>query len=219
LPGPEPTAQVCNSPEVRVTMRVVTMPMIVLASSALAACVAQPAPGPQVFALPGPGKSSEQFQADNVRCQQVAANTAGPLTPAQAAAQSGVGTAAVGTALGAATGALVGSAAGAAGAGAAVGAGAGLLAGSAVGAGAAQQSAAALQNAYNLAYAQCMSAAGESVPNLATLPAGYPADTYPAYGYAPPVYGYVYPPPFYYYYGAPIFIGGGWGWGWHRWRH
>ncbi len=184
----------------------------------LGACAVQPPEGPRVAAMPGPGKTYEQFQADNMRCQQAGAQAAGPLTPAQAATQSGVGTAAAGTALGAAAGALIGSTAGAVGAGAAIGAGAGLLAGSAVGAGNAQQSAAALQHAYDVAYVQCMSAAGESVPNIAARPAGYPAGAYPAYSYAPPAYGYAYPPPYYYYYGPPVFIGGGWGWGWHRWR-
>jgi hypothetical protein len=203
----------------RKIMRIVSTALTVVASLGLAACVAQPPEGPQVVAMPGPGRTLEQFQADNVRCQQAGANAAGPLTPAQAATQSGVGSAAAGTALGAATGALIGSTAGAAGAGAAIGAGAGLLAGAAVGAGAAQQSAAALQHAYDVAYVQCMSAAGERVPDLSAMPAGYPAGAYPAYGYAPPGYGYVYPPPYYYYYGPPVFIGGGWGWGWHSWHH
>lgn len=199
-------------------MRIVVVASTIAASLGLAACVVQPPSGPSVAAMPGPGKTFEQFQTDNARCQQIAANAAGPLTPEQAATRSGVGTAAAGTALGAAAGALVGSAAGSAGAGAAIGAGTGLLAGSAVGAGAAQQSAAGLQRAYDIAYVQCMAAAGEKVPDLSQMPVGYPPDTYPAYGYAPPTYGYIYPPPYYYYYGAPVFIGGGWGWGWHRWH-
>jgi uncharacterized protein YcfJ len=200
-------------------MRIVAASLVVAGSLGLAACAVQPPEGPTVAAMPGHGKTFEQFQADNERCQQVAAQAAGPLTPSQAATQSGVGSAVAGTALGAGAGALVGAAAGGAGVGAAAGAGVGLLAGSAIGANAAQQSAASLQRAYDTAYIQCMSAAGNKVPDLATRPAGYPADDYPAYSYAPPVVGYVYPPPYYYYYGPPVYFGGRWGWGWRRWRY
>ena len=94
----------------------------------------------------------------------------GPLTPAQAATESGVGSAAAGTALGAGAGALLGAAAGAAGAGAALGAGVGLLAGTAAGASAAQQSAAQAQRRYDITYIQCMKAAGNKVPDLTALP-------------------------------------------------
>ncbi len=199
-------------------MRVVAASLVVAGSVWLSACSIQPPEGPAVVAMPGPGKSYEQFQADNARCQQVGAQAAGPLTPAQAATKSGVGSALAGTALGAGAGALVGSTAGALGTGAAVGAGVGLLAGSAAGAGAAQQSAAGLQRAYDIAYIQCMSAAGHKVPSLAAMPPGYPAADYPAYSYAPPLVGYAYPPPFYYYYGPPVYFGGRWGWGWRRWH-
>ncbi len=199
-------------------MRVVPASLAVAASLGLAACAVQPPEGPRVAAMPGPGKTLEQFQADNGRCQQVAAGAAGPLTPGQAATQSGVASAAAGTALGAGAGALVGSAAGAAAGGAAVGAGVGLLAGAVLGSAAAQQSAASLQHAYDVAYMQCMSAAGHKVPDPTAMPAGYPADDYPAYSYAPPMVGYVYPPPYYYYYGPPVYFGSRFGWGWRRWR-
>ena len=202
-------------------MRHIAASLAVASTIGLAACVAQPPPGPSFAAMPGPGKTFEQFQADNVRCQQAGSQAAGPLTPTQGAAQSAVGSAALGTVLGAGAGALIGSTAGAVGAGAAIGAGAGLLAGSAIGAGAAQQSAAQLQHAYDITYVQCMSAAGEKVPDVAAggyQPGGYPPGAYPAYSYAPPAYGYAYPPPYYYYYGPPVFIGGGFGWGWHHWR-
>ena len=199
-------------------MRVVAASLAVVGLLGLAACAVQPPEGPRVAAMPGPGKSLEQFQADNARCQQVGAQAAGPLTPGQAATQSGVGSAVAGTALGAGAGALLGSAAGAVGGGAAIGAGVGLLAGSVLGTAAAQQSAAVLQHAYDVAYTQCMSAAGHKVPDLTAMPAGYPVDDYPAYSYAPPAIGYVYPPPYYYYYGPPVYFGGRWGWGWRRWR-
>jgi hypothetical protein len=199
-------------------MRFVAASLVVAGAIGLSACAVQPPEGPQVAAMPGPGKSYEQFQADNARCQQAGSQAAGPLTPGQAATQSGVGSAVLGTALGAGAGALIGSAAGAVGAGAAIGAGAGLLAGSAIGASNAQASAASLQHAYDVAYVQCMSAAGEKVPDPSATPAGYPSGAYPAYSYAPPAYGYAYPPPYYYYYGPPVYIGGGWGWGWHHWH-
>jgi hypothetical protein len=157
-------------------MRIAATSLAVAGSLGLAACAVEPPAGPSIAAMPGAGKTYEQFQADNARCQQAGAQAAGPMTPGQAANQSAVGSAAVGTALGAATGALIGSTAGAVGAGAAIGAGAGLLAGSAVGANNAQASAGSIQRAYDIAYAQCMTAAGEKVPDLTAgpPPAGYP---------------------------------------------
>jgi hypothetical protein len=195
-------------------MRTIAASLVVAGSLGLVACAVQPPEGPAVTAMPGPSKSVDQFQADNARCQQFASQAAGPLTPAQAAARSGVGSAAAGTTIGAAAGALFGSAAGAAGAGAAAGAGFGLLAGTALGSAAAQQSAAVAQRRYDVAYIQCMKAAGNEVPDLTVMPVGYPADDYPAYGYSPPAIGYVYPPPYYFYYGPPIYFGAHWGWGW-----
>ncbi len=193
-------------------------PLALAGAVGLTACTVEPPVGPSFAAMPGQGKTFEQFQADDMRCRQVAAAANGNVTPGQAAAQSAVGSAAVGTALGAAAGALLGAAGGNAGVGAAVGAGAGLLTGGAVGAGSAQMSAAGMQRNYDITYAQCMAASGESVPNPSAPPP-------PAYGggyYAPPVV-----------YGAPVYVappvmsfgfgwGGGWGgwgggWGWHRW--
>jgi outer membrane lipoprotein SlyB len=200
-----------------VTMRFIATLLAVAGSLGLAACAVQPPEGPSFAAMPGNGKTYDQFQQDNARCQQNARYATGPVTPTQAANQSAVGSAVAGTALGAAAGALVGSTAGAVGTGAAVGAGVGLLAGSAIGASNAQASSASLQRTYDINYAQCMAAAGEKVPDLTAGPAAYPA---PA-GYAP-AYGYAYPYPYYgpaYYYGPPVAVGVGFGWGyggWHR---
>lgn len=199
-------------------MRVAAAWLAVASSLGLVACAAQPPEEPTVAAMPGSGKSLDQFQADNARCQQVASHAAGPLTPAQAATQSGISSAVAGTAIGAGAGALLGSTAGAAGVGAAAGAGFGLLAGTALGSAAAQQSAAVAQRRYDVAYIQCMKAAGNEVPDLMAMQAGYPADDYPAYGYSPPAIGYVYPPPYYFYYGPPIYFGAHLGWGWRRWH-
>jgi outer membrane lipoprotein SlyB len=206
-------------------MRVVATSLAVAGTLGLAACAVQPPVGPSFAAMPGNGKTYEQFQADNGRCQQTAMQATGPVSPGQAANQSAVGSAVVGTALGAGAGALIGSAAGAVGAGAAIGAGAGLLAGSAIGANNAQASSAGLQQRYDVTYAQCMAAAGDKVPDMNGGGGAYPAAGYgyppygygyPGYGY--PAYGYGYPAPYYGYdgyYGPSVVIGGGWGGGWH----
>jgi len=161
-------------------MRVVTTSLAVAGALGLASCAVQPPVGPSFAAMPGAGKTYDQFQADNGRCQQAASQAMGPMSPAQAANQSAVGSAVIGTALGAGAGALLGAAGGSAGTGAAIGAGVGLLAGSAVGANNAQASAATLQQRYDTTYAQCMTAAGNSIPPPPP-PYGY---AYPAY--APP---------------------------------
>jgi hypothetical protein len=199
-------------------MRIVATSLAVAGTLGLAACAVQPPEGPSFAAMPGNGKTYEEFQQDNARCQQTAMQSV-PYSPAQAANQSAVGSAVIGTALGAAAGAAIGSVGGAVGAGAAVGGAAGLLAGSAIGANNAQASSAGLQQRYDVTFAQCMAAAGEKVPDLTANSGGYPAPA--AVGYAP-AYAYpaYYPPP--YYYGPPVAVGigfgwgGGWGGGWRR---
>lgn len=189
---------------------------------ALGACAVAPPSGPTVMALPGKGKSMQAFQQDDYACRQYAFAETGGTTPAQAANNSGVGSAVVGTALGAGVGAALGAVGGNAGAGAAIGGATGLLAGGSIGANNAQASAANVQQRYNMAYTQCMYSRGNSV-EAAPPPSGYAG--YPGYGYPPP------PPPGYYPYGpayyAPppaygpslsIGIGGGWGDDWHH-RH
>jgi hypothetical protein len=174
-----------------------TRPLVLLGALALGACAVAPPTGPSVMALPAKGKSFEQFQQDDATCQQYASARIGYGSPQQAANNSAVGSAVVGTAVGAAAGALIGAAAGNPAVGAAIGGGSGLLLGSAVGTSNAQLSGAALQHRYDMAYIQCMSAKGESVPMTASRPA--PA-AYPGYGYRPypgyyPAYpGYYYPP-------------------------
>jgi uncharacterized protein YcfJ len=195
-------------------MRYVATSLAVAGTLGLAACAVEPPQGPSFAAMPGNGKTYEEFQQDNYRCQQTAMQSV-PYSPAQAANQSAVGSAVIGTALGAAAGAALGSVGGAVGAGAAVGGAAGLLAGSAIGANNAQASSAGLQQRYDVTFAQCMAAAGEKVPDLtANSGGGYPA---PAVAYAP-AYGYpaYYPPP--YYYGPPVAVGVGFGWGGGYWR-
>lgn len=153
---------------------------------ALGACAVQPPSGPSFTALPGRGKTFEQFQVDDASCRQYSSLQSGGTAPGQAAQQSGVATAVGGTVLGAAAGALLGSIGGNVGAGAAVGAGTGLLLGGATGAGNASDTANSTQHRYDSAYSQCMYAKGNQ------LPAGPTYVPVPVYA-APPgyvTYGY-----------------------------
>src|SRR5271166_647398 len=194
------------------------IPLVPGIALALNACVVAPPPGPSVMALPGQGKNFEAFQQDDVACRQYAWQQTGGASPGAAASQSAVGSAVAGTALGAATGAAIGSASGAAGAGAAIGAGAGLLAGSAIGANNAAAAYGGVQQLYDISYAQCMTAHGNSVQ---AAPTGYAAYPYPSYASPYPYYpSYSYPYPYAGYYGpawyAPsiaLGFGGLWGWG------
>lgn len=189
--------------------------LTLLVPLSLAACAVAPPSGPSVLALPARGKDLATFQAEDANCRNYAQAQIGG-TPAQAANQSAVGSAAVGTALGAGAGALLGSAGGALGAGAAIGAGAGLLAGSAIGANNAQASAGSLQQRYDNAYTQCIASTGNSVQ----APPAPLVTAYPGYGYGYPYAYPAYPYPYYGYgpYFAPSVSFGfyrGWG-GWHR---
>ena len=161
------------------------------ALAGLSACAVTP-DGPSVMALPGTGKSFDQFKADDASCRNYAYQQVGGVTANQAAANSAVGSAVVGTALGAAAGAAFNG-----GTGAAVGAGVGLLAGSVVGAGNAQASGYGSQRRYDQAYIQCMYASGNKVPMVnRTMSAAPPPGAY-YYNYAPP------PPPPGAYYAPP----------------
>lgn len=182
-----------------------------LALLALAGCAVAPPPGPSVMAMPGQGKSFEAFQADDAACRQFGQQQAG-VAPADAANQSLLGSAVVGTVVGAAAGAAIGAAVGNPAAGAAIGAGSGAVLGTGAGLGAAQYSGASVQQRYDMGYAQCMSAKGESISQPPVAPAAYapPPAPYPypyaAYPYYPAYYPYYYPG----YYGPRVVIGGRW---------
>jgi hypothetical protein len=124
----------------------------------LGACAELPT-APSVMALPGTGKTFDQFETDDANCRHFAFGEVGGVSANQTATNTALGSAAVGTALGAAAGAAFNG-----GPGAAVGAGAGLLAGSAFGAAAARGSVYDAQRRYDHAYLQCMYANGERVP-------------------------------------------------------
>jgi hypothetical protein len=140
---------------------------------ALGACTTLPE-GPSVMALPGTGKSFEQFRGDDGSCRQYALQQLGGTTPNQAASDSTVRSAAVGTAVGALAGAAINGRSGAA-----AGAGAGLLVGTAAGAGAGEASAYGAQRRYDHAYIQCMYAMGHRVPVYGRFSGEVPRPSYP----------------------------------------
>ena len=159
----------------------------------VAACTTIPT-GPSVMAMPGTGKSFDQFRADDADCRQYALGQVGGATANEAAIDSGVKSAALGAVVGALAGAAMGGHQGAG-----VGAGVGLLAGTAAGASAGQVSGYGSQRRYDHAYIQCMYAKGErvpvsgrmtSAPERAVNPPLAPANTFP-----PPPPGYPPPPP------------------------
>ncbi len=172
------------------TMRVLSVSSSALAGLvALSACTVAPPPGPSILAQPGQGKSFQQFQIDDGKCRNYAAQANGGVTPGEAANRSGIGSAIAGTLIGAAAGALLGGGRHA-GYGAAVGAGGGLLLGSAIGSGAAERSGASFQANYDRAYAQCTVASGNYIQQP---PA--PVFVTPAPVYVTPAPVYVAPPP------------------------
>jgi len=140
---------------------------------AVTGCAVAPPAGPSATALPGPGKSLDQFNNDDTACRNYAADRT-QNAPAQAAAASNNANASIaaGTLIGAGLGAALGSINGQAGTGAAIGAGTGLLAGASVAGDQAQGAADDLQAQYDRAYAQCMVGNGEAIQGA---PGGYAA--------------------------------------------
>src|SRR6185312_13246974 len=176
-------------------MRVIRLGAAAVAVLVLGGCAVAPPVGPSVAAMPGQGKTFEAFQADDVACRQYAAQQIG-IAPQDAANQSLFGSMALGTVLGAAAGAAIGAAAGNPAMGAAIGAGSGGVLGTSYGLGAASYSGGSVQYRYDSGYLQCMSAKGESVPQLPTPQTAY-APAYPAYAY-PAYYSYYPYYPYYY---------------------
>jgi hypothetical protein len=129
-----------------------------LALASLAGCASMPT-GPSMMALPGSGRSFDQFRYDDYACRQFAYEQVGGMTPNQASVSSGIGSAAIGAGLGAAAGAALGG-----GRGAAIGAGTGLLAGGLAGTNTARASGNISQQRYDTGYIQCMYAKGHRVP-------------------------------------------------------
>lgn len=163
-------------------MRYLVKFSLLIAVVTIAACATIPA-GPSVMALPGSGKSFDQFRMDDASCRQYAYAQVGGAAGQQAAQRSAVSSAIVGTAVGTAAGAAIGSASGNMGAGAAIGAGTGLLFGSAAGSGYASGSSYEVQRRYDHAYLQCMYAKGNQIPgyrqNYSTAPSSSERWSYP----------------------------------------
>jgi hypothetical protein len=160
----------------------------VVCLGALAGCASVPN-GPSVAVMPAPGKSFEQFNAEDNVCRQFAQNSIG-TSASQAATDSEVKSIAVGTAIGAVAGVLGGGGHQGAGSGAAVG----MLGGAAIGSGEARYSGREAQRRYDIAYEQCMYAKGNQLPQASyyqprVIYAQPPAPPAPAPTYYPP------PPP------------------------
>lgn len=155
----------------------------------LAGCASVPT-APNVMALPGTGRTFEEFRADDAYCRDYAYHQIGGPAREQSANSAAVGSAAVGTAIGAVAGAAIG---GRSGAGA--GAGMGLIVGSASGAEASNRAVYGSQRQYDHAYVQCMYARGHRVPvsmsGYTSSPAPQPAAAVPP----PPPPGNPPPPP------------------------
>ncbi len=160
-------------------------------SLTLAGCASTGPAAPSVSVMPAKGKSYEAFQRDDEYCQAAAQRQVGYRSPGEAANNSAVQSAAVGTALGALAGAAIGSSSANMGKGAAIGAGTGLLAGSLVGASNARQAGGAVQDRYDTVYAQCMKARGNLVEDVAP-----PVREVVVYERPRPIY--VEPRPYYY---------------------
>jgi outer membrane lipoprotein SlyB len=166
-----------------------------IALLALGGCVTMPS-GPSVMVLPEPGKSFEQFQAEDALCRQWAAQRLG-LSPENVANQNAATGAVVGTLVGAGLGAAIGAAAGDPALGAAIGAGSGLFMGTASGANAGQVYGWEAQHQYDISYLQCMYAKGNQIPGTTRrtyrtrrMPPPPPPDWVP-----PPESYYTTPPP------------------------
>jgi hypothetical protein len=149
----------------------------------LSSCAATMPSGPAVLALPGTGKSFDQFRADEQECRGQAYAQIGGKAAEQAARDTANRSALIGTAIGAATGGLFGGAEGAA-----VGALFGLAAGASFGSEASYAAAGSMQRRYDHAFTQCMYGKGHKVP----VPAG---GRYPNGGQSPPAARTPPPPP------------------------
>jgi hypothetical protein len=167
-------------------MKASTASAVLGAALLLGACVTPPN-GPGVMALPGTGKSPEQFRDDDWYCRNFANDKIGGTEPAEVSRASTTKGALIGTAAGAGLGAAFGG-----GAGAAIGAGFGLITGLAVGAAAGENQGNALQRRYDQYYVQCMYAKGHRVPVSARMTSSPPSYVPPP---PPPRGPYVPPPP------------------------
>ncbi|MDQ3187191.1 MAG: hypothetical protein M3Q16_12210 [Pseudomonadota bacterium] len=141
------------------------------------------------MALPGKGKTFDQFREDDSYCKQYANEQGKGQTPNRASILSGLGSAAIATGLGAAAGAALGG-----GSGAAIGAGSGLLVGGLAGTGTAKASRDIEQQRYDMGYTQCMYGKGHHIPISGQImddsrhqPQGTPSQPLPNASPPPPI--------------------------------
>lgn len=163
-------------------MKLKAIALLTATATLLSGCVTPP-PGPTIPATPGPNKSFEAFQQDEAACEQYASQRV--AGQAEAANNRAIGSALIGTALGAGLGGAVGGSRGAG-----VGAASGAVLGTAIGSDQSAHAQYSLQQRYNIAYGECMTAHGDTVP-VYGYPPGYRPGTYPP----PPPPGYPPPPP------------------------
>ncbi|MGH7155935.1 MAG: peptidoglycan-binding domain-containing protein [Acetobacteraceae bacterium] len=135
---------------------------VALVPAGLLAGCAQTPMGPTVQVMPGPGKSFDAFQMDQMGCKQFAEQSV--AGQAQNANIRGVATGAITTALGAGLGAAVGG-----GRGAGIGAASGALGGGAIGGVTSSNAQVGIQQQYDNAFAKCMFAKGNSVPGMGSM--------------------------------------------------
>lgn len=151
--------------------------MVSLGALVLVAGCASVPTGPDVMALPGTGRSFDEFRADDMMCRDYASRQFDGN-----ANEKALGSAAVGTAVGAVAGAAMGGRSGAG-----VGAGMGLIVGSASGAESSRSAGYGSQRRYDMAYVQCMYARGHRVPiNGVYTPAPAAVTPPPPAGTPPP---------------------------------
>ena len=136
--------------------------ILLLGLAVTGGCVSLPM-DPRGMVLPAPGKSFDQFRAEDAVCRQWAEQRIG-LSPQEIYNANTAAGALAGSAVGAGLGAAIGSASGNAGAGAAIGAASGLIAGAASGSNAGQVYSWEAQRRYDIAYQQCMYAYGNQLP-------------------------------------------------------
>lgn len=149
--------------------------LLVLMLVAIAAgCSTIPA-GPSVAVFPGPGKSFEAFQQEDIVCRHWAQQQTG-ASPGKTANENVASGAVLGGAVGAGLGAAIGAATGNVGAGAAIGGATGVVGGAGMGSNRAYASESQLQRRYDIAYQQCMYAKGNQIPG--GPPAVYQAPAY-----------------------------------------
>lgn len=162
--------------------------MALLAVLPIAAGCASLPSGPNVMALPGTGKTFDEFRADDMLCRDYAFQQIGGKAREDAARDAAIRDAAVGTAIGAVAGAVIGGRSGAG-----VGAGTGLIVGSVAGSESRRVSGYGSQRQYDNAYVQCMYAKGHRVPVSGNYTPATPAA--PASATIPPPPAGTPPPP------------------------